>query len=141
MLATLKYPFNPRTPTVTVQLILDTNTAKPSVAETVSIGFPFELTQIVLSASYSIGNTYNVYLMAAYNPFVAGDPLAEQHLVQITGDQLTNDQRYIPFLASGELILRPRIRVPRAGTRLRMVHTEAVFISNLRALITLTPLS
>jgi hypothetical protein len=137
---TLKYPFNPATPTVALQIIIDTSLAKPVVAESTTIGFPFELTLISFSASPA-GQTYDLQLLTAINPYSGGDPYAGSHLIDMRGDTTSGDPHTLEYYANTELVLMPRARVPTAGRRLRLVQTGAVFDGFLRALCILTPLA
>lgn len=136
----LRYPPDLTKPTITLQLFLDCQAAPPTVAETGTIGYPYEITQLVLSASRGTGTIYTPNLIIATQPFTAGNALDGIRPVAVAGDLSNGDPTALPYCASAPLRLRPRIRVPMAGTRLRLVEQQVAPVNVLRAVFTLTPL-
>lgn len=135
----LRYPPFPARPTVSVILTLDTAGAKPVVVETQSLGFPYELTQLTISAELAALTDYQLTYLIVNAAFIAGDPLSGANLAAITGDFNANEPRVLPYQASAPLTLRPRIQVPVAGTRIRLVQQTGIFGRVLRTLFVLTP--
>jgi hypothetical protein len=136
----LRYPIDAARPTIAYQLILDYSLGLPNVAETPTIGYPFELTQLTLSADRDAVDVHHVTLLLATNPYVSGEARGGYILHRMTGDLVNADARNFPYRAAFPLTLKPRIRVPQAGYRIRVVRDVVVAAPGLRVLLILTPL-
>jgi hypothetical protein len=136
----LRYPIDAARPTIAYQLILDYALALPNVAETPTIGYPFEITQITLSAQRNLIDTHLITMLVATTPWLGGDTRNGHILHSIRGDLITGDARNFPYRPTCALTLKPRIRVPAAGYRIRLVRDVAVAATGIRALFILTPL-
>jgi hypothetical protein len=136
----LRYPLDAARPTIAYQLILRGLAAAPNIVETPTIGYPFELTQLTFSSAEDPTTTIPLTLLLSTNPYVGGDSLAGYILHRITGDFVGTDARNFPYLTNFPLTLRPRIRVPQAGYRIRLVRPIASGGQGARVLLILTPL-
>lgn len=136
----LRYPPNQAAPTLTYQLTVETNNAAPRVAETPTLGFPFELTSVQFSSKWVNGAASPITLLLALNRWTAGPTRDGYILHQITGDTPSESTQSMPHHPVYPLVLRPRIRVPTAGYRIRLVHDDVVSIHTIRCVLVLTPL-
>jgi hypothetical protein len=140
MTTALKYPPRAGAPTISYTLQYDQGDPSPRVVETPTIGYPYELSQLTVSTAFSLAVTIHFALVIAVNPFLGGDPRDGFLLHSFGGDFLPTERRNIPYITSTPLTLRPRIRVPLSGTRIRLVQDDAVGAVGMKALLILTPL-
>jgi hypothetical protein len=140
MPSALKYPPRAGAPTIAYTLQYDQGEASPRVAETPTLGFPWELSQITFTSSRDTTVTIHFALLVATNPFLGGDARDGILLHSMGGDHLPTDRRNMNYYCTAPLTLRPRIRVPYAGARLRLVQDQAVGAVGLKALVIITPL-
>lgn len=136
----LVYPIRAAAPTTTFQLVLDLTAGAPRVAETPTIGYPFELSQLTLSTTRDTTTLVWLTFLLTTFAYTSGEARAGLVLHRLTGDNLPTDRRHLPYFPVAPLTLRPRIQVREAGYRIRMVHDTATASPSVRCLLVLTPM-